>query len=357
MGFDISKLTNAVNRYLNSISDVSAAAKRVSEEAESKALFGKELQFAIKQNIASHMDDGKMSEAVGELGNFPDIEGQIRSQIDTATSGVKSTFDQINGGLGAMRNAGASEAAASQDNAKGAGKDVASSKGGTIDVAVGSNDASLATLLATYGNDSSQLSELLGATGRGSAGLTELLGATGKGSAGLTELLGATGKGSAGLTELLGATGNGNSGLTELRGSSGNGNGGITGLSGTTSASDLLLAGMLGTTGKSGSLQAGQYRNAGNAAHGVNNGTMSIQELQELSKSKYFSTNLLQNDLFSESGGSDRSAAGEDMLSTLTSGTSSSQIASSELANALLKAYKSSGTKGAVTSVFGDFLM
>ncbi|MCR5404683.1 MAG: hypothetical protein K6E91_12825 [Butyrivibrio sp.] len=332
MGFDISKLTSAVNRYLNSISDVSAAAKRVTEEAESKALFGKELQFAIKQNIASHMDDGKMSEAVGELGNFPNIEGQIRSQIDTATSGVKSTFDQINGGLGAMRSAGASDAAvgqgsvntketaASQDSAKtrDAVKNAAASKGGTIDVAVGRDDASLATLLAAYGTDSSLLSGILGATGGVNAGLTELLGAAGKGNAGLTGLLGATGGANAGLTELLGATGGVNAGLTGLHGAVGNGN-------------------------------------AGNAVRGVNNGTMSIEELQELSKSKYFSTNLLQNDLFSESGGSGKTTSGDDMLSTLTSGMSSSQIASSELANALLKAYKSSGTKGAVTSVFGDF--
>jgi hypothetical protein len=97
MAFDISKLTSAVNKYLNSISEVSNAAKRANEEIASKTRFSTELGDAIRQNIESRMRD---------QAQVPDIADQIQTQIKQATSGIDVTIEQINGGFEAIREAG-----------------------------------------------------------------------------------------------------------------------------------------------------------------------------------------------------------------------------------------------------------
>ena len=55
MSFDISRLTKAVNKYLNSISDISAMVKQASEEVDARTRFSAELSEAIRQNIQDHM--------------------------------------------------------------------------------------------------------------------------------------------------------------------------------------------------------------------------------------------------------------------------------------------------------------
>ena len=78
MSFDISKLTNAVNRYLNSISDIAAASKQAALEAEERNRFSSELSDAIKQNINAKTRD---------IGEIPDIAAQVNNENATNTSG------------------------------------------------------------------------------------------------------------------------------------------------------------------------------------------------------------------------------------------------------------------------------
>ena len=97
MAFDISKLTSAVNRYLNSISEVSNAAKRANEEIAARTQFSTELGDAIRQNIKGRMRD---------QAQVPDISNQIQTEIRQATSGIDATIEQINGSFEAIREAG-----------------------------------------------------------------------------------------------------------------------------------------------------------------------------------------------------------------------------------------------------------
>ncbi len=55
MAFDITRLTDAVNKHLNSISDISAMVKQASAEVENRTRFSAELSEAIRQNIQDHM--------------------------------------------------------------------------------------------------------------------------------------------------------------------------------------------------------------------------------------------------------------------------------------------------------------
>ena len=77
MSFDISKLTNAVNRYLNSISEVSNIARKTQEEIESRTRFSTELSTAIQKDIQNRINE------------------------------IDSAFDQINGAFEEIRSAGA----------------------------------------------------------------------------------------------------------------------------------------------------------------------------------------------------------------------------------------------------------
>ncbi len=97
MSFDISKLTSAVNKYLYSISDVSAAADKAAAEIEEKSRFRNELSDAIRQNIESRMR---------EPSEIPDIGEVVREQVQQAVGTIDATFEQVNGAFEDMRNAG-----------------------------------------------------------------------------------------------------------------------------------------------------------------------------------------------------------------------------------------------------------
>ncbi len=97
MAFDISKLTSAVNKYLYSISDVSAAAKKAQEEIEVKNRFSTELSDAINKNIQSRM------RAEAEI---PDVSEVVKNQVQQAVGTIDVTFEQLNGAFEDMRNAG-----------------------------------------------------------------------------------------------------------------------------------------------------------------------------------------------------------------------------------------------------------
>ncbi len=121
MSFDISKLTNAVNKYLNSISDVSAAAQRAAQEIEEKSRFSAELSDAIKQNIESRMRQPE---------EMPDIAAAVQNQVQQAVGTIDSTFEQVNGAFEEIRNAGrvsaTTEAAATSGQASGSAQTAAS---------------------------------------------------------------------------------------------------------------------------------------------------------------------------------------------------------------------------------------
>ena len=88
MAFDISRLTSAVNKYLNSISDVAGAAKKASEEIEARTQFATDLKDAIRQNI-----EARSREEV----SVPDIASLVREQVTSATGSIDSQIQQING--------------------------------------------------------------------------------------------------------------------------------------------------------------------------------------------------------------------------------------------------------------------
>ncbi len=236
MAFDISKLTSAVNKYLNSISDVSEVARKASEEIEQKSRFRTELSDAIRQNIEGRMRDAEV---------VPDISESVKNQVQTAVSSIDATIEQINGAF---------------ESIQGAGK----------------------------------VSE---------------------------------------------ATGSGN-----------------------TQADDS---------------------NTGNSD--AYKGPLSAEALQELSRSQYFSANLVQSSLFEEKSGENSGSSGSSSFKTnlvnalqsgattqspfdnislsdlntasLTAGGDDSSNASTDLSKALIKAYASSASNSAVTSIFGDFTL
>ncbi len=96
MAFDISKLTSAVNKYLNSLSEISYAAKRSNEEIVERAQFSVDLKDAIAQNMQSMLRDDN---------EIPDIAKEVQSVITKATNQMDNTVQQINGSFEAMRDA------------------------------------------------------------------------------------------------------------------------------------------------------------------------------------------------------------------------------------------------------------
>ena len=120
MSFDISKLTSAVNKYLYSISDVSAAADKAAAEIEEKSRFRNELNDAIRQNIESRMR---------EPSEIPDIGEVVREQMQQAVGTIDATFEQVNGAFEDMRNAGKTVEATDAVKAADASKVVDASSG------------------------------------------------------------------------------------------------------------------------------------------------------------------------------------------------------------------------------------
>ena len=286
MSFDISKLTSAVNKYLNSISEISSAAQKAQQEIADKTQFSKELSTAIAQNIESRMRD---------QATIPDIGSQVQDTVETqvkqAVSAIDNTFEQVNGAFEEIRQAGVTSAV--QDNTK----TVAAA-----DTVTASANKSLANQIAT------------------------------------------------------------------------------------TSANKSLATQIAAT----------------NTNRDAYRGTLSTEALQDLSKSQYFSANLIQNSLFKEDDGSENSNANSTsgatsafdgvslsdlntnslLANALTSGitntgntsalaqaineatgatgTTSATAASansSDLAKALIKAYATSNTTASPTSIFGDFTL
>lgn len=129
MSFDISRLTSAVNKYLNSISDIGKQASQQSQEIADKAQFQADLSEAIKANIQSKTRD---------VDTIPDIEAMVQNEIKSATAGIDSTFEQINGAFLEISEAGKS-ASLGKDNAAAvsaadkSGNDAASGSGNKSD--------------------------------------------------------------------------------------------------------------------------------------------------------------------------------------------------------------------------------
>lgn len=115
MSFDISRLTKAVNKYLNSISDIGQQATQRAQEMADKAQFQADLSEAIKANIQSK---------TREIDEVPDIGAMVQSQVKSATDGINATFEQINGAFLEISEAGKSTSAAKDSVAatSGAGK-------------------------------------------------------------------------------------------------------------------------------------------------------------------------------------------------------------------------------------------
>ncbi|MBE5824784.1 MAG: hypothetical protein E7308_12025 [Butyrivibrio sp.] len=281
MSFDISKLTSAVNKYLNSISEISSAAQKAQQEIADKTQFSKELSTAIQQNIESRMHDQVTMPDIGSQ-----VQDTVETQIKQAVSAIDNTFEQVNGAFEEIRKAGMTEAAQESTKAVAA-----------TDAASTAADRSLATQVAA------------------------------------------------------------------------------------TSANKSLANQVAATN-----TNKDAYR-----------GTLSTEALQDLSKSQYFSANLIQDSLFkedngSESGGSNNSATSAfDAVSltdlntnsllanaltsgitntgnasalaqalneaTSASGTTAASANTSDLAKALIKAYATGKTTASPTSIFGDFTL
>ena len=204
MAFDISRLTSAVNKYLNSISDVAGAAKKASEEIEARTQFATDLKDAIRQNI-----EARSREEV----SVPDIASVVKEQVSSAIGSIDSQIQQINGSFAAIREAGT---------------------------------------VTTSGNEK------------------------------------------------------------------------------------------------------GEDSGASDSNVDASKGTLSLDALQELSRLKYFSANLIQGSLFDDL--SSIASQNEVKTSVETVAEDSEKSgSSSELAQALIKAYKTSGSSVPITSIFGDF--
>ncbi|MBP3783807.1 MAG: hypothetical protein J6I68_11230 [Butyrivibrio sp.] len=281
MSFDISKLTSAVNKYLNSISEISSAAQKAQQEIADRTQFSTELSTAIQQNIESRMQD---QVTIPDIGN--QVQDTVETQIKQAVSAIDNTFEQVNGAFEEIRQAGVTSAV--QDSTKTA---VAAT-----DTATASANKSLANQIAT-------------------------------------------------------------------------------------SSPNKSLASQVAAT---------------NTNRDAYRGTLSTEALQDLSKSQYFSANLIQDSLFKEDNGSDSSSTSSAtsafdgvslsdlntnslLANALSSGvtnsgnasaltqiineaaTASGNIASSanssDLAKALIKAYTTGTATASPTSIFGDFTL
>ncbi len=281
MSFDISKLTSAVNKYLNSISEISSAAQKAQQEIADKTQFSKELSTAIQQNIESRMHDQVTMPDIGSQ-----VQDTVETQIKQAVSAIDNTFEQVNGAFEEIRKAGMTEAA--QESTK----------------AVAASDA-------------------------------------------------------------------------------------------TTESAGKSLANQVAASSANKSLS--NQIAATNTNRDAYRGTLSTEALQDLSRSQYFSANLIQDSLFkedngSESGGSSNSATSAfDAVSltdlntnsllanaltsgitntgnasalaqalneaTSASGTTAASANTSDLAKALIKAYATGKTTASPTSIFGDFTL
>ena len=280
MSFDISKLTSAVNKYLNSISEISSAAQRAQQEIADRTQFSTELSTAIQQNIESRMQDQV---------TIPDIGSQVHDTVETqikqAVSAIDNTFEQVNGAFEEIRKAGS-----------------AGSIGGIQDSAKATTAADTATASANKS-----------------------------------------------LTNQISAT-----------------------------SANKSLANQVAAT---------------NTNRDAYRGTLSTEALQDLSKSQYFSANLIQDSLFKEDNGSDNNNTSTAtsafdgvslsdlntnslLANALTSGITNTGNASaltqaineaaeasgatsnsSDLAKALIKAYTTGTATASPTSIFGDFTL
>lgn len=137
MSFDISKLTSAVNKYLNSISEISSAAQRAQQEIADRTQFSAELSTAIQQNIESRLQD---QATIPDIGN--QVQDTVETQIKQAVSAIDNTFEQVNGAFEEIRNAGVTSAA--QDSTK----TVAA-----VDTSATSSNKSLANQVAATNKD------------------------------------------------------------------------------------------------------------------------------------------------------------------------------------------------------------
>ena len=108
MSFDISRLTNAVNKYLNSISDIGRQASQQAQEIADKTQFQTDLSEAIKANIQSKTRD---------VDTIPDIGAMVQNEIKSATAGIDSTFEQINGAFLEISEAGKNSSLAKDNSA------------------------------------------------------------------------------------------------------------------------------------------------------------------------------------------------------------------------------------------------
>jgi hypothetical protein len=280
MSFDISKLTSAVNKYLNSISEISSAAQKAQQEIADRTQFSTELSTAIQQNIESRMQDQVTIPDIGSQ-----VQDTVETQIKQAVSAIDNTFEQVNGAFEEIRQAGS-----------------VGSIGGIQDSAKATTAADTATASANK-SLASQISA--------------------------------------------------------------------------TSANKSLASQVAAT----------------NTNRDAYRGTLSTEALQDLSKSQYFSANLIQDSLFKEDNGSDSSSTSTAtsafdgvslsdlntnslLANALTSGitktgntsaltqvineateASGATSNSSDLAKALIKAYTTGTATASPTSIFGDFTL
>ena len=138
MSFDISRLTSAVNKYLNSISDIGTKASQAAQEIADKAQFQSDLSEAIKSNIASKTRD---------VDTIPDIAATVQSEVKSALSGIDSTFEQINGAFLEISEAGKSASSAKDSVAAASGAD----KSGNSDAYAGTLSADALKELSSSG--------------------------------------------------------------------------------------------------------------------------------------------------------------------------------------------------------------
>lgn len=140
MSFDISRLTKAVNKYLNSISDIGQQATQRAREMADKAQFQADLSEAIKANIQSK---------TREIDEVPDIGAMVQSQVKSATDGINATFEQINGAFLEISEAGKSTSLAKESVAATSGADKGGSSSTNANTAKPSNADAYAGTLST----------------------------------------------------------------------------------------------------------------------------------------------------------------------------------------------------------------
>ena len=86
MAFDITRITDAVNRHLNSISDISSMVKQASEDVENRTRFSAELSEAIRQNFQEHMATEEFQELQSLQEVSKSFSASAESGSQTATS-------------------------------------------------------------------------------------------------------------------------------------------------------------------------------------------------------------------------------------------------------------------------------